>query len=49
MDAVGIKAADRDDLLDIGDADLARGRGWLVEVAAALRNMRLPASSAFNP
>ena len=36
MDAVGIEAADRHDLLDLGDADLAAGRRGLVEVAGGL-------------
>src|SRR5205085_5930354 len=36
MDAVGIERADRHDLLDLGDADLAAGGGRQVEVARGL-------------
>src|SRR6476646_4924673 len=36
MDAVGIQRADRHDLLDLGDADLAASRGRKVEVARGL-------------
>src|SRR6185369_18004986 len=49
MDAVGIERADRDDLFDLGDADLAAGRGRQVEVARRLAEhevaalVRLPA------
>ena len=49
MDAVGVEAADRHDLLDLGDADPAGGRHRLVEVARGLAEhevaalVRLPA------
>ena len=49
MDVIGIEAADRHHLLDLGDADLARGRHRLVEVACGLAEdevaalVRLPA------
>src|SRR5688572_620993 len=36
MDAIGVEAADRHDLLDLGDADPAAGRRRLVEVARRL-------------
>ncbi len=49
MDRIRIEAADGHDLLDLGDADLARGGGGRVEVARGLaedqiaRLVRLPA------
>src|SRR5678816_1566888 len=49
MDAVGIEAADGHNLLYLGDADLAAGRGRLIEIAGGLAEhevaafVRLPA------
>src|SRR5437868_7518031 len=49
MNAVGVEAADRHDLLDLGDAHLPTGRRWQVEVARGLAEhevaafVRLPA------
>src|SRR5438128_9910284 len=49
MDAVRIEHAHRNDLLDLGDADLAAGHGRKIEVAAGLAEdevaalVRLPA------
>src|SRR6476619_1490255 len=41
MDAVGIDRADGDDFLDFGNADLARGRGRLVEIACGLAELEV--------
>src|SRR5690242_6456095 len=42
MDAVGIERADRHDLLNFGDTDLAAGRRGLVEVARGLAEHEVP-------
>src|SRR3546814_11431452 len=41
VDRVGVEAADGDDFLDIGDADLRGGRHLLVEVTPGLYRTRV--------
>src|SRR5258708_26875298 len=43
MDAVGVEAADRHDLLDLGDANLAARRRRQVEVARGLAEQQIAA------
>src|SRR3546814_16179853 len=42
VEAVGIEAAGRHDLLDLGDADFGRGRHRLVEIARGLAKDEVP-------
>src|SRR3546814_11642380 len=49
VDAVGVEAADGDDFLDLGDADLCRGRHRLVEVARGLAEDEVAALVGLPP
>src|SRR3546814_8190265 len=49
VDRVGVEAADGDDFLDLGDADLCRGRHRLVEVARGLAEDEVAALVGLPP